>query len=68
MESLVDLTFGEIFLIAFKVIPAWLLASASWVLALVFAILFFIGIGKIVVITWGYLSEKLEELIDDKNS
>ena len=58
MESLVDLTFEEIFFIAFKVIPAWLLASASWVLALVFGLLFFVGIGKIVFIALKSLSAK----------
>jgi len=61
MESLADLTFWEVFFIAFKVIPAWLLASASWVLGFVLGILFLIGVGKIVLMTWGYISKKAEE-------
>jgi len=36
MECLVDLTFWEIFFIALKTIPAWLLASASWFLGIIF--------------------------------
>ena len=56
MESLVDLTFWEIFFIALKAISAWLLASASSVLGLVLGILFLIGIGAIVLMAWRYIS------------
>lgn len=59
MDNLVDLTFWEIFFIALKAISAWLLASASWVLALILAILFLTGLGAIVLVVWRYLSKKI---------
>ncbi len=55
MECLVDLTFWEIFFIAFKAIFAWLLATASSVLGFVLGLLFLIGIGKIVLVVLGSL-------------
>ena len=60
MESLVNLTFWEIFFIALKAISAWLLASASSVLCIVLGVVFFIGIGAIVLMAWGYLSAFLK--------
>jgi len=61
VESMVDLTFGEIFFIAFKVIPAWFLATVSSVLGIVLGILFLIGIWEIVAVVLRYLSKKLEK-------
>lgn len=52
MESLAGLTFWEIFFIALKAITAWLLATISSVLG----ILFLTGIGAIALIACGYLS------------
>ena len=61
MDNLVDLTFWEIFFIAFKAISAWLLATVSSVLGFVLGLLFLIGIGAIVAVVWRYFSKKLEK-------
>jgi len=61
MESLIDLTFWEIFFIALKSISAWVLATASSVLGFVLGILFLMGIGVMVAMAWSYISRKLEK-------